>query len=121
MKKVSPEFAKKMEEKKKQQLIKEARILAKPLSEIDIYKAIQSYQSKVPSFDPSSERIIQRDIVGIAKELNEILDKKGEGVTMSNTFISKVEKELANMIGELTGSEFDMKGLEDFRSLFNGE
>lgn len=96
MKKVSPEFAKKMEEKKKQQLIKEARILAKPLSEIDIYKAIQSYQSKVPSFDPSSERIIQRDIVGIAKELNEILDKKGEGVTMSNTFISKVEKELAN-------------------------
>lgn len=96
MKKVSPEFAKKMEEKKKQQLIKEARILAKPLSEIDIYKAIQSYQSKVPSFDPSSERIIQRDIVGIAKELNEILNKKGEGVTMSNTFISKVEKELAN-------------------------
>ena len=35
--------------------------------------------------------------------------------------ISKIEKELANMIGELTGSEFDMKGLEDFRSLFNGE
>lgn len=96
MKKISPEFAKKMEEKKKQQLIKEARILTKPLSEIDIYKAIQSYKSKVPSFDPSSERINPRDIEGIAKELNEILEKKGEGVTMSDTFMAKVEKELAN-------------------------
>ena len=96
MKKISPEFAKKMEEKKKEQLLKEARILAKPLSEIDIYKAIQNYKTKVPSFDPSSERITPRDIEGIAKEINEILDKKGEGVTMSNTFIAKVEKELAN-------------------------
>lgn len=96
MKKISPEFAEKMEKKKKEQLLKEARILAKPLSEIDIYKAIQNYKTKVPSFDPSSERITPRDIEGIAKEINEILDKKGEGVTMSNTFIAKVEKELAN-------------------------
>lgn len=96
MKKISPEFAKKMEEKKKEQLLKEARILAKPLSEIDIYKAIQNYKTKVPSFDPSSERITPRDIEGIAKEINEILEKKGEDVTMSNTFIAKVEKELAN-------------------------
>ena len=85
-----------MENKKKEQLLKEARILAKPLSEIDIYKAIQNYKTKVPSFDPTSERIVPRDIEGIAKELNEILDKKGEGVTMSDTFIAKVEKELAN-------------------------
>lgn len=96
MKKISPEFAEKMEKKKKEQLLKEARILAKPLSEIDIYKAIQNYKTKVPSFDPTSERIVPRDIEGIAKELNEILDKKGEGVTMSDTFIAKVEKELAN-------------------------
>ena len=96
MKKISPEFAEKMEKKKKEQLLKEARILAKPLSEIDIYKAIQNYKTKVPSFDPSSERITPRDIEGIAKEINEILEKKGEGVTMSNTFIAKVEKELAN-------------------------
>lgn len=96
MKKISPEFAEKMEKKKKEQLLKEARILAKPLSEIDIYKAIQSYKTKVPSFDPTSERIVPRDIEGIAKELNEILEKKGEGVTMSDEFIAKVEKELAN-------------------------
>lgn len=35
--------------------------------------------------------------------------------------IIKAERELSNMIGELTGSEYDMKGLEDFRALFNGD
>ena len=35
--------------------------------------------------------------------------------------ISKSEKELANMIDELIGSEFDMKGLEGLKSLLGGE
>ena len=35
--------------------------------------------------------------------------------------IEKTENELSKMIDELTGSEFDMKGLQDFKSLFGGE
>lgn len=96
MEKVSPEFAKKMKKKKKEQLIEEAEILTKPLSEGDIYKAIMNYKAKVPRFDPGSDRISPKDIEGIAQELNDLLKKKGENIIMSDAFITKVEKELAN-------------------------
>ncbi len=35
--------------------------------------------------------------------------------------IKDTEKELASLIDELTGDEFDMKGLNEFKSLLNGE
>ena len=35
--------------------------------------------------------------------------------------IKNVENELANMIDELTGDEFDMKGLSELKSLLSGE
>jgi type I restriction enzyme M protein len=35
--------------------------------------------------------------------------------------INETEKELSNMIDNLTGDEFDMKGLEEFKTLLGGE
>jgi type I restriction enzyme M protein len=35
--------------------------------------------------------------------------------------INNTEIELASLIDELTGNEFDMKGLNEFKSLLNGE
>ena len=35
--------------------------------------------------------------------------------------IQKSEKALSDMIDELTGNEFDMKGLEQFKTLLMGE
>lgn len=35
--------------------------------------------------------------------------------------IKNVEKELSSMIDELTGDEFDMKGLSELKSLLSGE
>lgn len=71
-------------------------VLAKPLSEKDIYRAVQNYKSKVPQFNEDAERISSRDIEGIAKEINGVLKQKGTDMEMSKEFINKVQQELAN-------------------------
>lgn len=96
MEKISPEFAKMMQEKKTKELAKAALVLAKPLSEKDIYRAVQNYKSKVPQFNEDAERISSRDIEGIAKEINGVLKQKGTDMEMSKEFINKVQQELAN-------------------------
>ena len=51
----------------------------------------------------------------------EILSKKYDSTLISlENEIADTEKELASMIDELTGNEFDMKGLNEFKSLLNG-
>lgn len=91
---IDPEFLKTLQDKKDKELSRMAMILSKPLSEKDIYKAVQNYKSKVPMFDISAERIGQQDLEGIAKEINSVLAKKGEGIEMSKEFIEKVQKEI---------------------------
>lgn len=67
------------------------------------------------------DNLINDIIIDFAKNIEKLSNKYEQTLKNIDEEISKIEKELANMIGELTGSEFDMKGLEDFRSLFNGE
>ncbi len=91
---IDPEFIKRLQEKKAKQLSRTAYILSQPLSEKDIYKAIQNYKSQEPTFDEKSERITQREVEGIAKEINKVLNSKGEDIQMSKEFVEKVQREL---------------------------
>lgn len=96
LEKVSPEFARAMQAKKTKELAQAALILSKPLSEKDIYRAVQNYKSKVPQFNEDADRISSRDVEGIAKEINSVLKQKGTDMEMSKEFINKVQQELTN-------------------------
>lgn len=91
---IDPAFIKKLQEKKAKQLSRTAYIMSQPLSEKDIYRAIQNYKSQEPMFNEKAERISQREIEGIAKEINKVLNSKGEDIEMSKEFVEKVQKEL---------------------------
>ncbi len=56
-----------------------------------------------------------------SKKIETLSNKYEQTLININEEIDKTEKELSKMIDELTGSEFDMKGLEDFKSLLNGD
>ena len=71
-------------------------------------------------------------IQGLDKQIDDIINtfyKKTD--KLSNKYkqtlkdidedIRKTEIELSKMIDDLTGPEYDMKGLEDFKTLINGE
>lgn len=90
---VGAEFAAKLQEKKARELKNTAVFMSKPLSEKDIYRAMQNYKSKVPQFSATGE-LSQADMTGITKEINAILEKRGEGISMTEDFVRKVEKEL---------------------------
>lgn len=91
---IDPVFIKKLQEKKAKELSRTAYILSQPLSERDIYKAIQNYKSAEPMFNEKADTIPQRDIEGIAKEINKVLREKGQEIQMSKQFIEKVQREL---------------------------
>ena len=62
------------------------------------------------------------DIIGdFTKNIENLSNKYGQTLKDIDEEIEKTENELSKMIDELTGSEFDMKGLQDFKSLFGGE
>ena len=62
------------------------------------------------------------DIIGdFTKNIEHLSNKYGQTLKDIDEEIEKTENELSKMIDELTGSEFDMKGLQDFKSLFGGE
>lgn len=96
MEKIDPRFASAMKDKKTKELANAALILAKPLSEKDIYRAVQNYKSKVPQFNEAAERISSRDVEGIAKEINAVLKQKGTDMEMSKEFIDKVQQQLTD-------------------------
>lgn len=84
------------------------------------------------SLDLLSKKWIHPILDGLDKQVDEIISdfcKKIEKLSTkySQTLksideeISKTEKELSNMIDELTGSKYDMKGLEEFKSMLKGD
>ncbi len=126
MEKVSPEFARELQRKKTEQVEKITQILSKPLAERDIYAAMQNYKSKVPSFNADSEYLQQRDIEGIAKEIDLILEQKGQDIRMSKEFVAKVQKEItenqrrmrdekqrAESRSEIAGQDVSRKGINE--------
>lgn len=65
--------------------------------------------------------LINEVVVNFSKSIEIISCKYQQTLKDINEEISKSEKEISNMISELTGSDFDMKGLEDFKTLFGGD
>ena len=78
--------------------------------------------------------LIEKWINPICKEISELPDKlvvnfidkivnlsKKYDVTLDNIEedIYETEKDLSSMIEELTGSEYDLKGLEEFKNILN--
>ena len=59
-------------------------------------------------------------ISDFSKKLEKLSDKYTQTLVNINNEISESEKVLCQMIDELTGSEFDMKGLEDLKTLLGG-
>ncbi|MDD2435487.1 MAG: type I restriction-modification system subunit M [Bacilli bacterium] len=79
-----------------------------------------------------NQKWIEPIIKGIDKQINDIISDFSKQIEkLSNKYnqtlvdideeIKESKKQLSEMINELTGSEFDMKGLEDFKSLLNGD
>lgn len=90
---VGREFAIRLQAKKAKELKSTAKIMSQPLSEKDIFRAMQNYKSRVPQFNPTAA-LSQADMEGITKEINSILQSKGESIIMSKDFALKVQKEL---------------------------
>lgn len=67
------------------------------------------------------DKLINDVIVDFSKNIEKLAKKYEQTLRNIDEEIVKTEKELAVMIDNLTGSEYDMKGLEDFKSLFNGD
>ena len=67
------------------------------------------------------DKLINDVITDFSKNIEKISTKYEQTLKDIDEEITKSEKELSLMIDELTGSDFDMKGLEDFKSLFGGE
>ena len=55
------------------------------------------------------------------KNIENISNKYSQTLNDIDSEINKVEKDLSSMIDELTGSEYDMKGLEELKKLIGGE
>lgn len=60
-------------------------------------------------------------ITDFVSKVMKLIKKYETTLTAIDTEISKVEESLAEMLDELTGDEFDMKGISAFKSLLLGE
>lgn len=60
-------------------------------------------------------------IAELTASVQAIADKYAETYADITTEIKETEKQLADFIDELTGNEFDMQGLQEFKNLLNGE
>lgn len=67
------------------------------------------------------DKIINNIVIEFAKSIEKLSTKYEHTLKDIDNEISKTEKELAGMMDELIGSEYDMKGLEDFKSLICGD
>lgn len=67
------------------------------------------------------DKMINNIVIEFAKSIEKLSTKYEQTLKDIDNEISKTEKELAGMIDELIGSEYDMKGLEDFKSLICGD
>ena len=67
------------------------------------------------------DKQIDNLIVEFINNIQKLSNKYNQTLFDIDNEIKETEKILANMISELTGPDYDMKGLEDLKSLFNGD
>lgn len=67
------------------------------------------------------DKQIDNLIVEFTNNIQKLSNKYNQTLFDIDNEIKETEKILANMISELTGPDYDVKGLEDLKSLFNGD
>ena len=81
----------------------------------------KSSKSSFLNFVDSVKNDLSNEVISnLVKKIEAISSKYSETLIDIDKQIKKEEKELSSMIDELTGSEYDMKGLEEFKSLLGG-
>ena len=65
--------------------------------------------------------LIDRVLKEIVKDIENMSKKYENTLTDINNQINTTEKELIKMLDELTGEDYDMKGINDFKSTLGGE
>ena len=75
-------------------------IMKEPFNEKDIERAIKNYKSIVPQFNENAQYLSQQDIEGISKQIEKVLQSKGQDIELNKEFIGKVEKELKDKLAK---------------------
>ena len=100
-------------------LQKETKDRIESLTGEEVYKLLEEKWIK-----PIRENIISildEVISEFSKNIQSLSNKYEETFEDLENEIAITEKSLSSMIDELTGNAFDMKGLEEFKSLLNGD
>ena len=75
------------------------------------------YEKRISPLMDQLNQIPQNVMEKLKKQLEQLEDKYSETLNDLDDQIHQTEQELAKMIDDLTGNEYDMKGLEAFKSL----
>ena len=67
------------------------------------------------------DNLINRTVTQFVKEIEYLVEKYSVTLKDINKDIEQTEKELIELLSDISGSEFDIKGLDDFKSLLKGE
>lgn len=110
----------------KSQIKKEAEILERDTKEKieNLTDAEVELLLKLKWIKPMSQALMNLpdDIIAkLTKQIQALQDKYATTLVEVDSQINECENTLANMIDELTGDEFDMKGLEELQSLLKGK
>lgn len=67
------------------------------------------------------KKLLNKAIKDLTEKVDYLSNKYSTTLKDVSSDIDKTEKELVSLISELEGNEFDMKGLEEFKTLLNGD
>lgn len=100
-------------------LLNDSKIAIENLSDSEVIEILKEKWVKV--LVNNLNNLPKEIINNFIKSINKISNKYEITLINLEDEIKSVENELANMIEELTGNEFDMKGLSELKSLLSGE
>ena len=93
-------MVRKIKQDKVKNLAETMAIMKEPFNEKDIERAIKNYKSIVPQFNENAQYLSQQDIEGISKQIEKVLQSKGQDIELNKEFIGKVEKELKDKLAK---------------------
>ena len=100
-------------------LLNDSKIAIENLSDSEIVDILKEKWVKVLINNLNS---LPKEVINtFTKNIDKISNKYETTLINLEDEIKNVEYELASMIDDLTGDEFDMKGLSEFKSLLSGE
>lgn len=88
------------------------------LSGNEVYELLK--EKWILPIEDNLNNLINEEISNFSKELNNLANKYSETFSDLESKIESTEKELVGMLDELTGSDFDMKGIEKLKQILGG-